>query len=849
MKKKLRLLQRKKSRCCFLSRFAQTLVLFLISTLTFAQTTVSSLADLLPYLDDDNVEVTLSPGTYSINADDVDAGTFTNPLLLFEGSNSIYNFTGVTINIDTDVFQKFGSVDVKEIQILGNYNVISDLTIVDIGDTRPSYKAQSITMDGSNNTIQGMHLSTSGSYPYGYGDAFGKGGGPVIKHYKHSAVLIRGEYNTFKNSTVIHRAYGHSIFMQAASYPTIEGCYVEGEMRTTDDMLAEAGTGSAADNVDFMTVWGYTLPAGYMMSLQEAGIRAYNAGTTYINGEEISRGTDNPTVVNCVIKNTRTGVTLAHATGTKYVEGCTVIGCEQGYSIGSGTIYDCSADAVYGPVFKNAYSSDNGYKADITVLPPSDSYYNGQKAIAYIGGSDHDLTFRCYESDVDQDYKIMVSGDYNGIRMLEDSNASQDNLTSSDIEINNITQFPLVMASDATGITGKSCGTITDNGSGNSVEVSSDCSRGENLALSGVATQSSTNESCSASLAIDGNTSGEGTDGSVTQTISEENAWWQVDLGADKAIEQIVVYNRTDGIYPLCNFKIEIINSNQETVYTREVLNYTPDTFYYATPAGYEGQYVKVQLTGTGVLALAEVEVYEGEAMDEGTPMAGKTYYIDNPRWDKRLAANGGSTPYTTSTSTTGAEVQWTLTESTTSGYYYIDCNGGGSLSRLCSDESEYAAMTSNTNDGALTEWMFTEVDDDGVTKYLFTTSTSETSYPRLRVNDDEAIDMVGTSSTGSWTKFVFTEVEDVTTAISDHELEDSHICIYPNPVSSDLNIKIENDGLAKMEILSITGKIVLDDTFEGGETSVNLSQLSKGIYIIKIQYNDVKYYEKIVKL
>ncbi len=52
-----------------------------------------------------------------------------------------------------------------------------------------------------------------------------------------------------------------------------------------------------------------------MLNLQEAGIRAYNAGTTYIDGEEIQRGTDNPTVLNCTIKNARTGVTLAHASG------------------------------------------------------------------------------------------------------------------------------------------------------------------------------------------------------------------------------------------------------------------------------------------------------------------------------------------------------------------------------------------------------------------------------------------------------------------------------------------------------------------------------------------------------
>ncbi|WP_373942907.1 hypothetical protein OEG92_07370 [Polaribacter sejongensis] len=94
--------------------------------------------------------------------------------------------------------------------------------------------------------------------------------------------------------------------------------------------------GSVADLIDFYTVWGYKLPAGYMKSTGEAGIRAYNAGETIIDGVEYSRGTSNVTVKNCTIKHLRTGVTLAHATGTKYVEGTTAIGCENGFSLGAG---------------------------------------------------------------------------------------------------------------------------------------------------------------------------------------------------------------------------------------------------------------------------------------------------------------------------------------------------------------------------------------------------------------------------------------------------------------------------------------------------------------------------------
>ncbi|WP_139955776.1 galactose-binding domain-containing protein [Flavicella sediminum] len=598
----------------FLSRISVLVLVLLFSTKTQAQTTVvSSLEDLLPYLDDDNADVKLTPGTYNISAIDITQGRFSNPLFLFEGSNSTYDFTDVTINISTTVFQKFGSVEVKEIQILGNNNVLKNLKLVDTGNTRPSKTAQNITMDGRDNRIEGFHLATRGSYPYGYGDAFGKGGGSVIKHYKHSAVLIRGLRNHLKNTTVISRSYGHIVFMQAASYPLIEGCYLEGEMRTTDDMLTEVGTGTPADNVDFMTVWGYKLPAGYMMSMQEGGIRAYNAGTTYIDGVEIQRGTDNPKVLNCTIKNARTGVTLAHATGTKYVEGCTTIGCENGYSIGSGTVVNCGADATYGPVYKNAYSSDNGYTADITILPPSAAYYNGHDAIAYVGGKNHNLTFRSEETNIPSNLKIMVSGDMQNLRLLNGSNASQNNLTSSNITLKNLTKFPIVLHGDSSNISVSTCDTdeVTDNGSTNTV-TSLNCDS-VNLALLGEASQSSSRPNDGfAANAIDDNTSGAWANNSVTHTNTETNPWWKVELQAESSIGDINIFNRTDNCCKarLGNFTVYVLDANGNTSFSKTISN-APDPSVSIDANGALGKTVKIILNGTNPLSLAEVQVFE----------------------------------------------------------------------------------------------------------------------------------------------------------------------------------------------------------------------------------------------
>ncbi len=81
----------------------------------------------------------------------------------------------------------------------------------------------------------------------------------------------------------------------------------------------------------------------------------------------------------------------------------------------------------------------------------------------------------------------------------------------------------------------------------------------ENLARAGKARQSSTDYDGPAELAVDGNTNGHYFDAkSTTHTKTENNPWWEVDLGSDKPIDKVNLWNRTDGNLHtrLKNFKL-----------------------------------------------------------------------------------------------------------------------------------------------------------------------------------------------------------------------------------------------------------------------------------------------------
>jgi hypothetical protein len=105
-------------------------------------------------------------------------------------------------------------------------------------------------------------------------------------------------------------------------------------------------------------------------------------------------------------------------------------------------------------------------------------------------------------------------------------------------------------------------------------------SKGENVALKGTATQSSESYAGAAPRAIDGNTSGDYSQHSVTHTETTENPWWEVDLGSEFPVDSIAVWNRTDGGVGsrLSGAKLSLLRSDrseawQETLKTAQAEN------------------------------------------------------------------------------------------------------------------------------------------------------------------------------------------------------------------------------------------------------------------------------------
>src|SRR6185369_3309978 len=155
------------------------------------------------------------------------------------------------------------------------------------------------------------------------------------------------------------------------------------------------------------------------------------------------------------------------------------------------------------------------------------------------------------------------------------------------------------------------------------VQVLTPAAGGPNDLAQGMqATQSSSYPgSPSANAAADGNTDGNYYRNSVTATNQEFFPWWQVDLQASSTVNSVVVWNRTDCCGTRLNdFWVFVSDTPFNATDTPGTLQTRPGTFAshqtvapgpsttIATTA--QGRYVRVQLSGTNYLSLAEVQLY-----------------------------------------------------------------------------------------------------------------------------------------------------------------------------------------------------------------------------------------------
>ena len=197
-------------------------------------------------------------------------------------------------------------------------------------------------------------------------------------------------------------------------------------------------------------------------------------------------------------------------------------------------------------------------------------------------------------------------------------------------------------------------------------------------------------------------------------------------------------------------------------------------------------------------------------------PDPNKTYYLDVPAHNLRLAATGQSQDaYTTSTNTTGADVEWRFVDKG-NGFWHLQRAAGGSTPRLRTDNSANADMQATSSAGVYTYYRFDNGNTSG-THYL-TLPDGPAAFQRLQMNPQGDILFTTTAFGGNWVSWKITEATQAT--IYQHcnfggSSAQLGIGEYPNMPSAGFS----NNALSSLRVPSGLQVTLFDNTNFGGSS------------------------------
>lgn len=409
-------------------------------------------------------KVRMKPGTYRVT----DALADNQTVFLVSGSNNAFDLRGVTIQVETRVLAEMTSTRAHQLatyRIHGHHLTFEGATFENVGDLPPQRSLSEFALWGDHITFRDCVFIVRGSDPYGYGERFGKGRERSFPRLlqKHSAMSVNGDHTRIIGCRFGIYAFGHAIHVHGGQDTLVRDTYIEGELRSTDDLLAE--TSGEAFDLGFTDMWGRPIPGGRMLALAEDGIRAYTRGTR----DGVERRTGKITVINCHVHRMRGSVALSLAGQPAVVTGTTVTEAGWtgfGYGLPSGSVVrDSRGDAAFAPLLNLTRSNRKGVDVELEVL--SASRYAGDHPLAIVNGEDHRVRLTTRDPGaLPPELKIVC-----GFPTRNDGR-DRDSASCSALALVNETGQPVVMSERAHRCRVTTEGAVVDEGSANEVERS-----------------------------------------------------------------------------------------------------------------------------------------------------------------------------------------------------------------------------------------------------------------------------------------------------------------------------------------------------------------------------------------
>ncbi|WP_405296710.1 leucine-rich repeat domain-containing protein [Algibacter sp. Ld11] len=816
-----------------LFKMNKTLLLFSLSLLTtfgvIGQTNITSVVELAAAAGNSNQNIVMEPGVYQMEdyltpeiiSNTIPDANNRHAMLEFSGSNNNFDLTGVTIEINSELLNDYGT-RIIELYVTGNFVNIKGLTLTDIGNSAPSSPGmQSVTIAGENNTMEDVTLNINGSYPYGYGDLLGKGDGNLVTLRKHSGLLVEGLNITIKGCSIYSQAFGHLFFIQGGRNVVFEDCHAESATRTTDDMLAET-SGPAFDR-DFAAVYtnyegNKVITPGYTKSLSEVGYRSYGAGG--VDGHT----TGAITLINCVAKNTRSGFAFTRYGGDVLMQNCEATGCEAGYQVEEVTIENSRGDAVNGPLL---YLNGGASTVELSLM--ENIATTTLHAIATIGGNSHNVTLKKW-NDVTrpQVHPILL-----GATRPSGANpfSPLGSTSTSGTILNTCTDMPVEILSTVSSCIINTTGTVTDNGTGNIINTVSDC---DNIVVV------------------------EPEQNSIGDTFTVEDIEYKV-TNLDPYEAEVISSSLVNVVVPSTAtspetdtpFTVTRIGDNAFNGGSTETIE-LPTT---VTSIGYQafrgGSLKAVTFTTTnGITVIDGRGFFVATALLEITDIISKTESLGSGAFNGNSSVTSLTTPNTLSTM--GTSVFRGMTN-----LKIVDLSASILLTEIPSqtfrDATGITSIILPENVTSIGASAFLNLNNLSTVKVLNPVPAAITASEFSGVNLANATLFVPNEEAKTayeaadvWKEFGNIMVSiTLSTSNFDRELD---LNIFPNPTSGVVSIKSKQLNDASVSIYDLNGRILSTNSINGTSSEIDISELSCGIYLLKFKVANNEFIKRIVK-
>ena len=345
--------------------------------------------------------------------------------------------------------------------------------------------------------------------------------------------------------------------------------------------------------------------------------------------------------------------------------------------------------------------------------------------------------------------------------------------------------------------------------------IGTGCNSTSNVALNKNTSQSSTLNAGgitgNSSKAVDGNTSGvyftnPTSASSVSATNNQFQPWWQVDLGSTFTIEEIKVYNRTDGSDKTENAYVLVSNTpftsndlqtaRNQAIFEQYIsgLVGSPSTINLEA----EGRYVRVQMEGNGYLVLGEVEV-QGCVLNNVNN--GNATLISLPQViDFQVVKENES-----------SRILWSNNFNDRTDYFMIEKSLDGE------HFESFLEMDNNSNAQG---FVFYDKKDNA--------PVFGENYYRLRLIQNDGSEILSA------------------TQMVRFETDWDQIFVFPNPAKNEIRINLEPHIGRKidLQIFDARGTVIQNihfDNLEIAQPVFDLEKFENGLYVISIQVDGFK--------